>query len=214
MCNGEGHKPETEECPAYVSEQDVICFKGKDCVFSNMYPCKLNFDELEFNCSESAYQWRKAMDINEPEIAQRILLAENGFEAKAIARELSAEDVDEWKEAHSVKVMERVVDAKFQQVAEFREELLGSGSFILVEATPNKFWSAGLLENKARKCKPSYYPGENMLGKILMGLRDKHNCNNNSSVKHSSFITRTNKDYYTISYVGLVNQSFVTPICR
>ena len=212
MCKQRGHKAETAQCPAYCNEQDIICFKGQDCIFSNMYLCEpgVIYEGNLFNCSETAYQWKKALDMGHPDVAARILESRNGFEAKSVAKELDPKSVDMWKQTRGVSVMEKVLEAKFEHVVEFQDELLDSGNAYLAEVTYNRFWAVGLSEEKAVKCKPEYFPGENVLGKLLMRLRSKHfsNNNNNSDQKYWNLVL-PNKDYYNISYVGLVVCSYI-----
>ena len=210
MCKREGHRAETAQCPAYCIQQDIKCFKGQNCILSNMYQCDrgIIYETRLFNCSESAYQWQKALDIGQPDVAARILESKNGFEAKSIAKELDPTSVEMWKRTKGVFVMEKVLEAKFQHVMEFQDELLESGSAYLAECTYNLFWATGLPEEKAVKCKPEYFPGKNILGKLLMRLRSKHLSNNNSDDKYQT-LTLPNKEYYNISYVGLVTCSYI-----
>ena len=45
---------------------------------------------------------------------------------------------------------------------------------MIVEAVPGDvFWSCGLDKEAAAKTDPDYYPGKNILGKILMKIRDE-----------------------------------------
>ena len=164
----------------------------------------------EFNCSETAYQWQKATDLGQDNIATRCLKSQNGFQAKSMAKELSPKDVDVWKRTKSVSVMEKVIEAKFEHVTDFQDALLESGNALLIEATLNRFWGAGLFEDKATKCKPEYFPGQNILGKILMCMRNKYcsNNNDNEELKYRNLVL-PNKDYYNISYVGLVVCSYI-----
>ena len=176
-----------------------------------MYPCETGiiYEDNLFNCSETAYQWQKALDIGQPDIAACILESQNGFEAKSAAKELDFKSVDSWKRTRGVSVMEKVLEAKFEHVTEFQDELLESGNAYLAEATYNRFWGAGLTEEKAVNCRPEYFPGKNILGKLLMRLRSKHLCNNNNSDQKYSNLVLPNKDYYNISYVGLVVRSYI-----
>ena len=176
-----------------------------------MYKCNIIYKGKEFNCSETAYQWQKATDLGQDTVAARILESQNGFQAKSIAKELNAKDVDLWKRNEGVRVMEDVLEAKFDYVADFQDELLKSGNVVLVEATLNRFWAAGLFEEKAAKCKPEYFPGQNFLGKLLMHLRNKYCSNNNDDNEDQKYqsLVLPNKEYYNISYVGLVVCSYI-----
>ncbi len=203
ICRGHGHKADSEDCPAFCREQSVLCFKGPHFVFSNMYRCQMMHSGLDFTSSESAYQWQKAVDLGRPDTAQRIRDAADGFRAKALSKDLDSDLAFEWRQEHGVRVMEAILEAKLEQVPEFRSQLMETGSAVLAECTHDLFWAAGLTANQAKHCKPAYFPGQNMLGKILMNLRERHRNVNNNDEKYSSLV-KPNKEYYHLSYVGLV----------
>ena len=43
-----------------------------------------------------------------------------------------------------------------------------------MEATFDTFWGVGLLEEAAQNCKLEYLPGKNLLGWIIMQVRNEH----------------------------------------
>jgi broad specificity phosphatase PhoE len=71
---------------------------------------------------------------------------------------------DSWDNGESMKAMMYCLRAKFQQVPEFRKQLLGTGQRVIVEASHwDNIWGSGLDGS-----------GQNKLGKCLMQLRNEH----------------------------------------
>ena len=74
-------------------------------------------------------------------------------------------------ETTKVSSMESVICAKLDSCSEFRDALKAMGTTKLVEATTNPFWSCGLT--KTTHVKTEFLSGKNMLGKLLLLLRDE-----------------------------------------
>ena len=144
------------------------------CVLSNMYPCNVFYKKRYFKSSEHAYQWEKAMGVEAYDKACLIIEAEDGYIAKKIAGSLDKDLVDHWRRKKAVKIMRSIAQAKFDSVDEFRKEMLDSAGMYLIEATTNTFWGVGFLRDVAAYCRPQYWPGENVMGRILMEIRDRH----------------------------------------
>ena len=68
-------------------------------------------------------------------------------------------------------VMMDLIKAKSEQCKQFRDALIESKDKILAEATPSKYWDTGLSPYITQNCSPSYWPGQNLLGVLLMDLR-------------------------------------------
>jgi predicted NAD-dependent protein-ADP-ribosyltransferase YbiA (DUF1768 family) len=62
--------------------------------------------------------------------------------------------------------------AKFSQHADLGNYLLGTGSRILVEASPvDRVWGIGLAATDEHAASPEHWPGLNLLGFALMEVR-------------------------------------------
>jgi len=116
----------------------------------------------EWPSTEHYYQAAKTTD---PEMQEKIRLAVNPGLTKKMGKNLSVrEDWDEFR----VEVMRKALDMKFSQHADLRNQLIETGDAELVEGTywHDVFW--GICT-----CAKHNGEGENMLGKMLMELRDK-----------------------------------------
>lgn len=171
VCKG-NHETNNENCPGYNANQQAICFKGHKCIMSNMYPCTVHYKDKIFGSSEHAYQWEKAMAVGALGIAEEIENAQDGYSAKSKAEGLDQGLVKRWRATQAVSVMKKITKAKFDSVEEFRKEVLDSKGMYIIEATTDTFWGVGFLPEIAIFCRPQYWPGQNVMGRIIMELRD------------------------------------------
>ena len=175
ICKTTDHTINDPDCPAYDPHPAKrICFKGPLCCMSNMYPCKFIYHGITFTSTEQAYQWQRAMDIGRVDVAWKMIEALDGFEAKRLSNELGKTKIVEWKENNCIRVMTELIEAKFEQVEDFRQACIESTDAYLMETTFDTFWGVGLLEEAAKSCKLDYLPGKNILGWIIMQERNKH----------------------------------------
>ena len=133
--------------------------------------CDIDVFGEHFNSAEHAYQWKKAIDANEPHLAVQIKRAVHAGKAKGLSKAIPDEFCKQWEE-NSVEVMQEIITAKIHQVPEFKDYLLKTGKAYLAEATFDKFWASGLSVENTAKVNPDYFPGSNKLGQLLMDLRE------------------------------------------
>lgn len=172
-CQKSNHKPnDSDRCEAYTSRQNMPFQKDTD-VLSNFYPCSISYNNINFKSAEHSYQYEKLISLHYTDAAQEVIDAATARAAKVIAdRVTRPTDLELWK-PHSLGAMEKVIHHKAKCHGPFREALIKSGHDILVESTSNTFWGAGLSSGQILNTKPSFFPGENMLGKLLMKLRSE-----------------------------------------
>jgi ribA/ribD-fused uncharacterized protein len=134
--------------------------KGDYGFLSNLWPCKVTVGDVEFDSAEHAYQWAKP---EEEKVKEWIRRAPYPRLAAQVGHSLQWHDIDKkWPET-KVDRMREVLEAKFLQNPELGDRLLETGDAILLEASKaDRFWGEG----KRRA-------GENMLGRLLMQLRDE-----------------------------------------
>jgi len=138
---------------------------------SNHFPCTIKVMGHTFASSEHAYLHTKARYSTKPELAQTVKDATSAAEAKRISKDVPFNP--EWLSKRE-EIMSTVLTAKLQQVPAFSEALVESGESLLVGAAPGDFdWGSGLSERHTKTTIQSKWPGRNLLGKILMKLRDE-----------------------------------------
>jgi ribA/ribD-fused uncharacterized protein len=173
LCKVPGHSQGDENCPSKLEEgQHITPFSSENNVFSNFYPCKISAFGESFESSESCYQWYKAREAGRPDLAEDIKNAKHAGEAKRLSYNIPKVALESWK-TKEVEVMKNIIELKAEQVAEFRDALIGSNDEYLVEATRNKFWGSGISSELTKASNPCTWPGLNTLGRLLMEVRNQ-----------------------------------------
>ncbi|MEU7482055.1 NADAR family protein [Lentzea sp. NPDC042327] len=143
---------------------------GRGCL-SQWWPCSFVVDGQRFASAEHYMMWRKALLFGDSGVATRVLQAASPAEAKALGRVVTGFSDDEWVATR----MEIVVTgnlAKFSQDPALSAYLLGTGTRVLVEASPlDRVWGIGLAADDPRAADPSSWRGLNLLGEALMEVR-------------------------------------------
>lgn len=132
-------------------------------VFSNFSPARVTLDGIEYPTVEHAYQAAKTIDPTEREW---VCVADRPGEAKRRGRKVTMRA--DW-EAVKVRVMRSLLEQKFSD-PERRQMLLGTGTEELVEGNNwhDNFW--GMCTCGGPRCSAG---GQNMLGQLLMEIRDR-----------------------------------------
>lgn len=145
-----------------ANEKEKIIFcktKGPFGEFSNFYPITINVDLKNYKSVEHFYQSKK---FEGTKWEEHIRNQNKPFEA---AREGRRDDLllrEDWKEV-KLLVMRRALVAKFKKIDRFKNLLLSTDNIELVEySKKDYFW--GRNEDGI---------GYNMLGKLLMELREE-----------------------------------------
>lgn len=127
---------------------------------SNLYKRRIVFEDKEFTCAEAAYQFGKPKDRA---VAEWLISAPKPHLCAVAAHALLAFDIrPDWNDI-KVDRMRAVLEAKFTQHADLKVVLMGTGDATIIEdSQTDSFWGAG--KNGT---------GQNMLGQLLMELRQK-----------------------------------------
>ena len=151
---------------------DVIPFSSRvpgihGYVFSNMYPCKLIWKDIEFNSVEQVFHYSCYKE--NPEMQKKILACKNGYEVKAACKGQRRDaDFNEKK----FDILKSCMRLKFDQCEQFRALLMATGDIPLVEWAP---W--GDVEYGTCKCMKGaeeWLIGENATGRTMMQIRLEH----------------------------------------
>lgn len=169
VCGTDDHKERTAECPNYYPDQDCVIPFRFPMVFSNLYPCHMQYDGQYFRSLEHAYQYTKAKTSGNMEVAERVKSAKSGKDAKKAGDEIAE---DEAWDLVKKNVMTSLVNEKVRSCEEFRTSLIASKGYTLAEATSDSYWACGLFPDTASATPPDKFPGQNMMGKILMDERE------------------------------------------
>ena len=134
----------------------IDSFKGDFYFLSNMFPCKIEYDGIEFNSVEQAYQYQKTTSTKERSI---ILQCETPKDAKLKSKRFKFIRED-WYEVN-LEIMYELLKLKFD-IPELKEALELTRGIDLVEVNwwGDRYW--GVYNGR----------GENHLGKLLMKIRD------------------------------------------
>ncbi len=128
-------------------------------VFSNFAPYPIWLDGKQWPTSEHYFQAHKFTDAAQQEAVR---LAKSPMEAVRIGRDREWILRADWEEVKD-EIMREGVWAKFAQHSKLRELLLSTGDTTIVEHTKNdSYWGDG-----------SDGTGKNMLGRILMEVRER-----------------------------------------
>ena len=159
-------------------EEEPILFFGADESkgdyrhFSNMSEHKITIDDVEYKTVEHYFQAMKAREFEDTELYQKILKVKTPKAAKAIGQKIANFKPEVWDKRKD-ELMEKGVRTKFVQHPTLRKQLLETGDRMIGEANPrDTYWGIGTSMNLEKAKIPSKWRGKNMMGKLLMKLRD------------------------------------------
>jgi len=154
-----GHRPRR---PGAV---DASCF-------SQWFPAPFTVDDVRYPTAEHWMMAGKARLFGDAAALEAVLTARNAGAAKAAGRAVRAFDENTWREHRTALVVDGSIH-KFSAHSELRDYLLGTGSRVLVEASPlDRVWGIGLAANDEAATTPARWRGANLLGFALMAARD------------------------------------------
>ena len=143
---------------------------GKGCL-SQWWPAAFTVDGVSYPSAEHYMMAAKARLSGDAEAVGKILAAPHPGAAKALGRQVRGFDEQRWAE-HRFDVVVAGNMAKFGQHRQLRDFLVGTGSRVLVEASPrDRVWGIGLAADDERAGSPERWPGLNLLGFALMEVR-------------------------------------------
>lgn len=138
---------------------------------SNMYEAPMQVEGTTFPTVEHYFQWAKAKQFGDAASQTKILKTESAKSVKAYGKKITPFDEEVWKEKAPV-VMKTALKAKFAQHPDLLAKLLDTGDRPLGEADPRgKYWGIGTSAETSKAKDPTRWPGQNVLGKLLMELR-------------------------------------------
>ena len=145
-----------------------LVFQGHHSCLSNMYESEFVYEGREFISSEIAFQFKKAKENGQVEMAEKIKKCGDSYNAKRMGRKIK--ENDKWNEKKE-KVMKEIVKAKFEQNEKIKKTLIETKEKKLCEGTGDRYWGCGVAIAKSSSIDLKKLPGKNTLGNILMEVR-------------------------------------------
>lgn len=140
----------------------ITMFKNEYAFLSNFSPINIEIDGRLWQTSEHMYMACKTTD---PYMQEKIRKAYTPGYAKKLGRQLTLRP--DWEQIKD-QAMLRVLQTKFKYNKEHRELLLATGNEQLIEGNywHDNYWGSCI-------CKRCGNKGKNMLGQLLMQVRDE-----------------------------------------
>ena len=141
--------------------------------FSNWFVRPFVIDDFKYFCVEQYMMAQKAKLFHDAENYTKILRANTAKGCKQLGKQVTPFVSERWN-AVKYDIVKAGNRAKYEQNQDLKELLLSTGNSIIAEASPkDNVWGIGLDAKKAAKIDFSEWPGKNLLGKILMELREE-----------------------------------------
>ncbi|KUL36126.1 hypothetical protein ADL22_25460 [Streptomyces sp. NRRL F-4489] len=145
---------------------------GPSC-FSQWWPSPFTAGGVRYATAEHWMMAGKARLFGDAEAERRVLAARHPGEAKEAGRTVRGFDEEVWRRHRFALVTEGSLH-KFGQDPQLRRFLLGTGSRVLVEASPvDRIWGIGLAAGDDAAADPARWHGLNLLGFALMAARQR-----------------------------------------
>jgi ribA/ribD-fused uncharacterized protein len=155
---------------------DYYCgFFGPASPFSNMHRSPFVIDGVEYSCVEQWMQSQKAVVFGDHRVLSLIMDEKDPKKMKRLGRSVTPFNKDTWA-GMAEDIVRKGLVAKFQSSPRLRDLLLLTGNKIIVECSPrDRLWGAGIgvvTLNKMAQEGSVKLRGKNLLGKLLMEVRD------------------------------------------
>jgi len=143
--------------------------------FSNWYPKEFVIEGIQYNCVEQYMMARKAILFGDVDTYQKIMASDDPGECKNLGKLVSNFDPAIWDSCKR-EIVYNANNAKFTQNPELMAKLRDTGDAVLAEASPqDKIWGIGMTADDPDVRDPEKWSGENLLGGILMQIREESN---------------------------------------
>ena len=140
---------------------------------SNWWPAPFELDGVLYPTTEHHMMYQKAMLMGDQAIAQEVLQAVSPAIVKAFGRRVKNFSAELWDEKKFEVVLAGNL-AKFRAHPDLLKMLLATGDRIIAEAADyDRVWGIGLAANDPRAQDQQQWRGENLLGKVLMAVRQQ-----------------------------------------
>ncbi len=140
--------------------------------FSQWFQREFVVDDIVYLNCEQYMMAQKALLFNDRVNYNKIMRAASPVECKKYGRLVEGFDETIWQ-SKSEEIIYNGNYAKFLQNKDLKEKLLATGDKILAEASPyDKIYGIGMDDKNPDCVTPSKWKGKNILGNILMKVRE------------------------------------------
>ena len=154
----------------YIPQVNSTAFFGRQCFLSNFHPAPFVENGTSYSCSEQYYLYHKSMFFNDDATAAAIMRAKDPVLMKSLSHRIKGLNNAKWeKKARSC--MERGCTLKFSQNEKLLQKLLQTKGNLVEANKHDNFFSCGLSLEDPNISEQSRWAGQNMLGSILVALR-------------------------------------------
>ena len=136
---------------------------------------KIYANSVEYNCAEQYMMAQKSKTMQDIETMNLILTESNPQKQHELGRIIKDYDENKWN-LYKYNIVKEGNWHKFTQDINLLRILLSTGKSWMVEASDeDKIWGIGVLADKVinNPDPNANWPGENLLGKIYMDIREK-----------------------------------------
>ena len=153
-----------------ITDNHVLFFSKRD-MLSNFYPFGFTHQNHNFETSEQAFMWRKAIFFDDMTVAYKILYARSPQEAKRLGRTVSNFDEELWDKVR-FNIMKEVVHDKISQFPRLNDFIQEHKDKTFVEASPyDGIWGVKLNETNPKILNKDNWKGLNLLGDVFNELK-------------------------------------------
>lgn len=164
---------------------------------SNWYRAKFEYAGRKYVHSEQYMMYQKAMLFSQFEIADQIMKTEDPEKCQQLGgTKFPNWDGELWNKV-KYRIVRRGVKAKFIQNPELKNKLLDTGNKLLAECSASDdIWGIGIGIKDENRFDVLKWRGENLLGRILMDVREE--------LRILSFMSPGHREikYHDVSDVG------------
>lgn len=163
----------------YVMDNTIYFYShniGEYMCFSQFYPSifEMEYDgeKITYNCTEQHHHQQKAIMFNDYESALKIMDTSSPSQQKKLGRHVKGFDQSIWLQS-CYEICKRANIAKFSQNKDLLVVLMSTKGKWIAEASPDDIvWGIGISasQSKARV----KWRGQNLLGKVLVDIRDNY----------------------------------------
>lgn len=141
-------------------------------IYSNFHRCKFTIDDQVFTSTEQYMMYMKALTFDDLNIAGEVLNNTDPKVIKALGRKIKGFNDEIWNQVKE-DIVYKGLYAKFTQNHDLYTAMKEENCDLFVEASPSdKIWGIGLSYEKAIYTREQYWPGQNLLGKLLTKVKN------------------------------------------